>query len=182
VPAVGLEDHVCAFAQAQDSALLGPLIAYLDFECPYCAALHARLAPVLAPGRSEAAAGGAGRGVGGVWVVRHFPSRSRYPRSWPAACAAEAAARQGRFWPMHDLLLGDQGRLEDPHLWERARALELDLERFEADRRGDAARERVQRDFEAAVRAGVATSPTVAYDGRLFAGAELQALLESLGL
>ena len=71
-------------------------------------------------------------------VFRHFPVRSSHPRAWAAACAAEAAGLQGRFWEMHDSLFADQGRLEDPHLWERARGLGLDLERFDADRRGDA--------------------------------------------
>jgi len=101
-------------------------------------------------------------------VFRHFPVRSSHPRAWPAACAAEAAARQGRFWEMHDLLLGDQGRLEDPHLWARAEQLGLDVDRFDADRRGDDVRERVKRDFRSGVRAGVVTTPTlfVWRDGR----------------
>jgi protein-disulfide isomerase len=76
------------------------------------------------------------------------------------AAAAEAAARQGRFWEMHDSLLEDQGHLDDPHLWERARRFALDLDRFEADRRSDALAERVERDFRSGIRAGVATTPT----------------------
>ena len=132
----------------------GPLIIeYADFECPYCAAMSARLGD------------GAHR-----LVFRHFPVRSSHPRAWPAACAAEAAALQGRFWEMHDLLFADQGRLEDPHLWERARRLELDLERFDADRRSDAVQARVKRDFQSGVRAGVVTTPTVFADGRMHSG------------
>ncbi|MFZ1995520.1 MAG: thioredoxin domain-containing protein [Solirubrobacteraceae bacterium] len=119
-------------------------IAYADFECPYCAALELRL-----------------RELPIEVVFRHFPVRSSHPRAWPAACAAEAAARQGSFWEMHDLLFGDQARLEDPHLWDRARRLELDLERFDADRRGDDVRERVKRDFRSGVRAGVVTTPAL---------------------
>ena len=65
-------------------------------------------------------------------VFRHFPVRSAHPRLEAAACASEAAGLQGRFWEMHDSLLADQSHLEDPHLWDRARALGLDLERFEA--------------------------------------------------
>ena len=60
------------------------------------------------------------------------------------AHAAEAAARQGRFWDFHDSLMDDQARLEDPHLWDRCRALGIDLDRFEADRRDEAAAERVR--------------------------------------
>jgi 2-hydroxychromene-2-carboxylate isomerase len=71
---------------------------------------------------------------------------------------------------MHELLFSDQGRLEDPHLWERARELGLDLDRFEADRRSDAVRDRVRRDFQSGVRAGVVTTPSLFHDGRLYAG------------
>jgi protein-disulfide isomerase len=66
---------------------------------------------------------------------------------------------------MHDALFADQGRLEDPHLWARAEALGLDLDRFEADRRSDAVAARVREHFRGGIRAGVATTPT------LFAGA-----------
>ena len=104
------------------------MIEYADFECPYCAA------PEPAAGRSS----------GLRRVFRHFPVRSSHPRAWAAACAAEAAALQGRFWEMHDLLFADQGRLEDPHLWERARTLGLDLERFDADRRSEPSRRGVR--------------------------------------
>jgi protein-disulfide isomerase len=103
-------------------------------------------------------------------VFRHFPVRSSHPRAWPAACAAEAAALQGRFWEMHDLLFADPGRLEDPHLWQRAERLGLDLERFEADRRAPAVQERVRRDFRSGIRAGVVTTPTVLAGGRMHAG------------
>jgi protein-disulfide isomerase len=120
------------------------VIEYADYECPFCAALHDRL-----------------HGLEHRLIFRHFPVRSSHPRAWAAATAAEAAGRQGRFWEMHEALFGDQSRLEDPHLWRRAEQLGLDLERFEAERRGEAAAARVQRDFRSGVRAGVVTTPTV---------------------
>jgi protein-disulfide isomerase len=126
------------------------VIEYADFECPYCAVMDARLA--AAPGLAR--------------VFRHFPVKSAHPRALATACAAEAAGLQGRFWEMHDALFADQARLEDPHLWDRARTLGLDLSRFDADRRGDAVRARVDASFRAGVRAGVVTTPTVF----LFAG------------
>jgi protein-disulfide isomerase len=146
VPAVGDDDHVRGPAQA-------PLvILYADFECPFCAALHLRLQDTAHPALRV--------------VFRHFPVRSSHPRAWPAACAAEAAALQGRFWEMHHALFADTARLEDPHLWERARALDLDLARFDADRRGDVVRDRVKRDFRSGIRAGVVTTPTAFVPGR----------------
>jgi protein-disulfide isomerase len=147
VPAPTPEDHITGPADA-------PLvIEYADFECPYCAAQHLRISKLRLRR-----------------VFRHFPVRSSHPRAWAASCAAEAAALQGRFWEMHDLLFADQGRLEDPHLWDRARELGLDLSRFDADRRNDAVRDRVRRDFQSGVRAGVVTTPSLFYRGLLHAG------------
>jgi 2-hydroxychromene-2-carboxylate isomerase len=73
---------------------------------------------------------------------------------------------------MHDSLFADQARLEDPHLWDRASALGLDVERFDADRRCETVLARVRRDFEGGVRAGVVATPTVFVDGRMHAGSD----------
>ena len=138
LPPIDATDHVRGPADAR------LVLVYADFECPFCAAVHGRLAA-----------------AGVRLAFRHFPVRSSHPRAWPAACAAEAAALQGRFWEMHDALFADPARLEDPHLWERARALELDLDRFDSDRRGETATARVKRDFRSGVRAGVVTTPAL---------------------
>jgi len=87
-----------------------------------------------------------------------------------AACATEAAALQYRYWEMVDSIFMDQGRLEDPHLWQRAIDLGLDLERFEEDRRSDAVTERVRGDFRSAIRVGVATTPSILVAGQLSQG------------
>jgi protein-disulfide isomerase len=147
VPPIGPDEHLLGTGDGT------PPIVYADYECPYCAVLHERLV-----------AGGS------RWVFRHFPVRSKHPRAWAAACAAEAAGRQGAFEAMHMALYADQARLEDPHLWERAATLGLDLERFDADRRSEAVIARVRRDFESGIRAGVVTTPTVFEHGTMRAG------------
>ena len=157
VPAPSPDDHITG---PPDSVLV---IEYADFECPYCAAQNLRISSL--PLRR---------------VFRHFPVRSSHPRAWAAACAAEAAALQGRFWEMHELLFSDQSRLEDPHLWDRARELGLDLERFEVDRRSEVVSDRVRRDFQSGVRAGVVTTPTLFCDGRMHAGQLDEATLAAL--
>jgi protein-disulfide isomerase len=81
---------------------------------------------------------------------------------------------------MHDSLFGDQGRLEDPHLWRRARQLGLDVEQFDADRRSDAVAARVREDFRGGVRAGVVATPTVFAGGRIYAGRIDEGALEAL--
>jgi protein-disulfide isomerase len=158
LPGLRAQDHVRG---PEDAPLV---IVYADFECPYCAAAEVKLRQA----RLRIA-------------FRHFPVRSSHPRAWPAACAAEAAALQGRFWEMHDLLFADQGRLEDPHLWERGRTLGLDLERFDADRRSSPVEGRVRDDFESGVRGGVVTTPTLFANGALHTGEIDVHSLEELG-
>lgn len=103
-------------------------------------------------------------------MLRHFPVASKHPRAPALHAAAEAAGRQGRFWEMADSILIDQGHQDDPHLWQRARELGLDLDRFERDRRSDEVAERVRRDFHGGVRAGVTGTPAAFLDGRLLTG------------
>jgi protein-disulfide isomerase len=129
------------------------VIEYADLECPHCARAHLVL-----------------RELPVTRVFRHFPVASKHPRARVLAGAAEAAGEQGRFWEMHDSLLEDQGHLDPPHLWERARRLGLDLERFEADRRSERAAARVERDFRSGIRAGVVTTPTQFLDGTAHPG------------
>ncbi len=156
VPPPGEDDHVRGD---------GPLVVeYADLECPYCAKANLLLAEL--PVRR---------------VFRHFPIVSKHPRARVLAHALEAAGLQGRFWEMHGSLLGDQGHLDDPHLWERCERLGLDVARFDADRRSDAVAERVQRDFRSGVRAGVMTTPTLFVDGVAHPGVPDAALLARLG-
>jgi protein-disulfide isomerase len=147
LPPLSADDHV----RGPEGAPLA--IVYGDYECPFCAQLETRLHTLDLR-----------------VAFRHFPVRSSHPRALAAACAAEAAAAQRAFWAMHDSLFGDQGRLEDPHLWARAERLGLDLERFEADRRSQAVADRVREQFRGGVRAGVVTTPTLFRDGRGYSG------------
>ena len=135
------------------------VIEYGDYECPYCAQADAMLA-----------------GLAVRRAFRHFPVVSKHPRARVLAAAAEAAGLQGAYWEFHDSLYADQGRLDDPHLWDRAERLGLDVDRFEADRRADEVAERVDRDFRSGVRAGVTSTPT------LFAGASGLRELDRHGL
>jgi protein-disulfide isomerase len=143
-PALRAGDHV----RGPDGAPV--VLVYADFTCPRCAVAHERLRD--APVRR---------------VFRHLALRSKHPRAIALARAAEAAAAQGAFWPFHDALYADQGRQDDPHVWALAERLGLDLERFEADRRGESAADRVEADTRDALRAGAMHTPTLFLaDGR----------------
>jgi len=156
-PPLVAEDHVHGHPQ------LPVVVLYGDFSCPRCALAHERLR--AAPLR---------RGF------RHFALSTRHPRAVALACAAEAAGRQGSFWDMHDLLFADPGRVDDPHLWQRAQRLGLDLERFESDRRDPDVLEHVRRDALGGLRAGVSVTPTLLADGRLHPGVPDVSLLRAL--
>jgi protein-disulfide isomerase len=123
----------------------GPLVVmYADFACPRCAVEALRL-----------------RGAGTRVAFRHFALKARHPRSVALALAAEAAAAQDAFWAFHDTLYEDQAHIDDPHLWERCERLGLDVARFDADRRGEAAAQRVRRDTREGMRAGVTGTPAL---------------------
>ena len=137
---------------------------YADFTCPRCALAHERLVE-----------------AGARVAFRHFALRAKHPLAVAVALAAEAAAGQGSFWPFADALYADQGRLDDPHLWERARALGLDVERFDADRRGSLATSRVQRETREALAAGATTTPMLFAAGIVHPGVPDGDLLARLG-
>lgn len=140
------------------------ILFYADFTCPRCALAHARLTR-----------------VGAHVVFRHLALRAKNERALPLAYAAEAAAAQDSFWEFCDALYADQGHLDDPHLWERAHALGLDLERFDIDRRSPAAQERVRRDVRAALAAGATTTPMLFYGESAHSGVPDDGLLMRLG-
>jgi protein-disulfide isomerase len=137
IPPAGPDDHVRGEGEEG-------LVVYADLACPRCAAEWPQLLD-----------------RGARLVFRHFPVASKHPRSPALHAAAEAAGRQGRFFELVDSLYADRGRVDDPHLWQRARELDLDLDRFEADRRSSEIAERVRRDFESGIRAGVTSTPGV---------------------
>jgi protein-disulfide isomerase len=158
VPELRGDDHVRGPAD-------GPrVVFYGDFACPHCAVAQARLAG--APVRL---------------AFRHFALKAKHPRAVPLAHAAEAAARQGAFWPFHDSLYCDPGRTADPHLWRRAQELGLEVERFDSDRRSAAVAARVERDVREAIRAGVAATPTLVVHGTLHPGVPSADWVAALG-
>lgn len=155
VPPLGPDDH----ARGE-----GPeAVAYLDLACPHCAAVWARI-----------------RDLPLRLVVRHFPMAAKHPRAPALHAAAEAAGLQGRFWEMCDSLLEDHAHQDDPHLWERARRFELDLDRFERDRRSEPIAARVRHDFEGGIRAGVVSTPAAFVGGRRIEGEVDRALVALL--
>jgi protein-disulfide isomerase len=149
---VDTEDHI------RGASVGRQLVVYGDFECPYTAAAMRDIGRLLEDGPTF-----------GI-VFRHFPLRSIHPHAQASAEAAEAAARQGRFWEMHDLLFSNQRRLEAADLRQYAEAAGTDLETFESDLADRAVRARVARDLKSGLQSGVDGTPSLYIDGHRYPG------------
>ena len=116
------------------------------------------------------------------FAFRHFPLTEIHPHALAAALAAEAAALQGRFWDMHDVLFRHQAALEGDDVLRYAFELELDLARFDADLNSAGAQGRVRRDVESGIASGeIRGTPTLFIDGVVHSrGYDADALLEAL--
>jgi Na+/H+ antiporter NhaA len=135
------------------------VVEYGDFECPYCGQAEPVVRQLLA-------------GSGDVrYVWRHLPLHDVHPHAQLAAEAAEAAALQGRFWEMHDVLLEHQGELRVPDLVGYAEQLELDVAQFQQHLDDRAVAARVAEDVESADLSGVSGTPTFFINGRRHQGA-----------
>jgi Na+/H+ antiporter NhaA len=135
------------------------VVEYGDFECPYCGMAE----PVVRELLSE---------FGDVrYVWRHLPLIDVHPHAQMAALAAEAAADQGAFWEMHDLLLAHQDALRPDDLIGYAEQLGLDIERFTDTLREHAGSARIAEDVDSADLSGVSGTPTFFINGRRHYGA-----------
>ena len=146
------------------------LVEYLDFECEHCQALYPVLERLFVAYRDHMR-----------FVVRHFPVTSGHPRAMGAALAAEAAGRQGKFWGMHERLFKNPGKLDPDDLIAHARALRLDLKRFEDDMSDDALRRKIEEEKRQGIRSGVNGTPTLFLNDVRYDGARtLEALEEAV--
>jgi protein-disulfide isomerase len=147
------------------------IVEYGDYECPFSRRAFREIERVERR-----------LGDGVRFAFRHFPLTEIHPHALAAAGAAEAAARQDRFWPMHELLFHRQSALEEADLRRYAAELELDVARFDSDRTGAAVLERVRRDVQSGVASGeVQGTPTLFIDGVVHRGGyDAATLLEAL--
>jgi Na+/H+ antiporter NhaA len=154
VPVDPQRDHVRGPDQAPVT-----LVEYGDFECPYCGQAEPVIRELLAD-------------YGDLrYVWRHLPLTDVHPHALLAADGAEAAARQGKFWDMHDQLLDHQGALTAKDLIRYAGQLGLDTEQFTADLRGHAGEAKITADLDSADLSGVSGTPTFFINGKRHHGA-----------
>ena len=153
-PPVSAADHTAG----PDSAPV-TLVEYGDYECPYCRMAYVNLKtvrPALA-GRLR-------------FVFRNLPLGEIHPHARQAAQAAEAAAAQGKFWEMHDMLFENQHALGKADLIRYARMLDLDAERVARELEAQTFAKRVRDDFRSGIRSGANNTPTFFIDGERYDG------------
>jgi protein-disulfide isomerase len=147
------------------------IVEYGDYECPYSRQAFRAIE------RVESKLGDNVR-----FAFRHFPLTEIHPHALAASLAAEAAALQGRFWEMHEMLFHRQHALAGEDLRGYASELRLDVARFDNDRSGEVVLERVRRDVRSGDVSGeVRGTPTLFIDGVVHRGGyDVPTLLEVL--
>ncbi|MDQ6658787.1 MAG: Na+/H+ antiporter NhaA [Actinomycetota bacterium] len=134
------------------------VIEFGDFQCPHCGQAEPVVRDLLADNEIR-------------YVWRHLPLTDVHPQAQLAAEAAEAAAAQGAFWPIHDLLLDHQNELQPADLVRYADQLGLDVTRFHDDLRHHSHEMRIAQDVESADLSGVSGTPTFFVNGQRHYGA-----------
>ena len=162
---VSKRDHV----QGPVNATL-TLVEYGDYQCPYCGAAY----PVVKEIQKDL-------GKGLRFVFRNFPLTEMHPYALIAAEAAEAAALQGKFWEMHDLIFENQGSLAPGIIATWAKKVGVDLKRMGEDIKQGGVTKVIQEDRQSGIRSGVNGTPTFFINGTRYDGSpDYDALLAAL--
>ncbi len=166
VPVDPARDHVRGPGKAPVT-----IVEYGDFECPYCGQAEPVVRELL-------------RDFGDLrYVWRHLPLNDVHPHAQLAAEAAEAAARQGKFWEMRDLLFDHQGALTSRDLIRYAESLGLDTGKFAADLRKHTGAAHISEDVDSADLSGVSGTPTFFVNGKRHYGAyDIETLTKAVKL
>jgi len=153
-PPVSKFDHAQGHANAPVT-----LVEYGDYQCPYCGAAY----PVVK--RLQHALGNRLR-----FVFRNFPLTQAHPYAMVAAEAAEAAALQGKFWEMHDLIYENQPDLAPDVLLAWAEEVGLDLKEFGTAIKQGEVTKRIKEDRMSGIRSGVNGTPCFFINGTRYDG------------
>lgn len=135
------------------------VVEFGEFQCPYCMRHETALTELVEEYPGKVRAG-----------FKHYPM-AKHAMALPAARAAWAAQQQGKFWEMHDLLFSSRGELDEDVILDHAKALGLDMEKFQADMEGQESHSQVFKDRREGKAAGVKGTPTYYVNGK-FAGAD----------
>jgi len=165
IPPVSQKDHIQGFLQAPLE-----LLEFGDYQCPHCGVAY----PIIKKIQKKL-------GKKLKFIFRNFPLSEAHPNAFQAAVATEAAAKQNRFWEMHDILFENQSRLETGALLKYAKELRLNLIDFENDLHETSLAAKVEADFESGIKSGVNGTPSFYINQNMYRGAyEYDSLLEAM--
>ena len=154
-PPVSPSDHIQGELQAPVL-----LVEFGDFQCPHCAAAHSILKKLQGKFKERVAL-----------VFRHFPLSEIHEYATIAAISAEAAANQGKFWEMHDMIFENQSKLSALYLLRIADSMGLDMKTFQRDSLDQKLADKVEADFESGIMSGVNGTPSFYINGEKYNGA-----------
>lgn len=129
------------------------LVEFSDFQCPGCAAFAPVVSQIVEKHKDKL-----------LFAYRHFPL-DQHTFAMKAAIAAEAAARQGKFWEMADLLFANQTKLSDERILQFAQSLQLDQSQFVQSLNDAAIKQKVEADRNYGIRIGINSTPTFFLNG-----------------
>ena len=136
------------------------LLEFADFQCPYCAKAHETVKQFMEQHQNDV-----------TLVFKHLPLAEIHPEATPAAKAAWAADRQGKFWQYQDALFTQQDQLGEALYVAIAKNLGLNLQQFNQDRQSVNSDQLIQKDVELAEQLGVSGTPAFVMNGTVFSGA-----------
>jgi protein-disulfide isomerase len=145
-----------------NSAVRGPkdapvtITMFSDFQCPFCAQSAPIIDQVLAAYPNDV-----------NFVMKQFPLRSIHPQADPAARAAIAAGKQGKFWEMHDELYKNSRTLSPETIKGIAEKLALDMKKFEADMSSDEVKKQVDEELALGAKSNVRGTPSFFVNGKI---------------
>ncbi|MCP4676153.1 MAG: thioredoxin domain-containing protein [Deltaproteobacteria bacterium] len=136
------------------------IIEYACFQCPFCAHLATKLKKLKSKFGNKI-----------VHYFKFYPVLS-HDRGVPSALAGLAAHRQGKFWPMHDIMFKNRSDLDDEDLAKYAKKIGLDMTKFKQALNDKSSMKYVERDKLEGMRIGVEGTPTFFINGKLFDGVQ----------
>ena len=142
------------------------MVGFSDFQCPFCATANKSVKQFMAKHKDKV-----------TLVYKHFPLTQIHPEALPAARAAWAANKQGKFWEYQDALFANQAKLSETFYLETATGLKLDINKFNADRK--IADNFIVEDFKLGRKLGIDGTPTFIINGEVVTGAASLADLEN---
>ena len=150
------------------------IVVYADFQCPACATEHQTMTQLWPSIRDRA-----------LLIFRHYPITAQHPNSWTASLYAEAAARQNRFWEMHDYLFATQPIWASMNNVEGefdsyALELNLDIDQLHEDIESEEVISKIRNDQRGGNSAGVRSTPAVFINGGLLANPSRTRIIEAV--